>query len=58
MLDLQLLPKTLNKSTVKPIFHQAFVGRVGAENAIYFALGTSKISISPTKILFFEKVFA
>ena len=36
----------------------SFVGRVGADNAIYFALGTSKISISPTKILFFEKVFA
>ena len=33
----------------KPIFHWAFFGRVGAGNAIYFALGTLQLFVSQIK---------
>ena len=43
---------------VKPIFHRAFFGRVGADNAIHFALGKFQIIFSHTKLLDFQKKFA
>ena len=44
--------------TLKPIFHKAYVGPVGADNAINFTLGAFQIFLSPTKISYFKKVFA
>ena len=41
--------------SVKPIFHQALFGHVGAGNAIYFPLGTLQISVSQIKISFIIK---
>ena len=45
----------LNISLLKPIFHQAFFGRVRAGNAMYFALGTFQIFFSQTKRVIFLK---
>ena len=55
----QLVPPSwLDLRIVNPIFHWAFFGRVGADNAIHFALGTLQILFSLIKILFFKKTFA
>ena len=48
----------LKCATSKPIFHQTFFGRVGADNAIHFALVTFQIIFSPIKILYFKNTFA
>ena len=42
----------------KPIFHQPFCGRVGTDNAIYFALGTFQRFFSPIRIYNFFFNFA
>ena len=39
----------LSELLVKPIFHQAFSGRVGEDNGIFFALGTFQQFFSPPK---------
>ena len=39
--------KVQKSERLKPIFHQALFGRVGAGNATYFALGTLKLFFSP-----------
>ena len=36
--------------TLKPIFHWAFISRVGAYKTIHFALGTFQIFFSQIKI--------
>ena len=45
-------------NTLKPIFHQAFFGRVGADNATDLALGTLQIIVSPYQKINFLKMFA
>ena len=43
------------KGNRKPMFHQAFSGRVGASDAIYFALGTLRIFFFTNKDIIFLK---
>ena len=43
-------------SILKPIFYQACFSYVGADNAIYFALGTFQIFFTPKNIEFLKGV--
>ena len=47
-----------SKHIINPIFHQAFFCRVGADNAIIFAIGAFQTFLSPTKLLLFKVTFA
>ena len=42
--------------SLKPIFHQTYIWRVGADNATDFALGTFQIFCSAPKIYFLTGV--
>ena len=44
--------------SLRPIFHQAFFGRVGADTPIYFASGTFQMNFVTIQKMNFKKLFA
>ena len=45
-------------TSLKPIFHWAFISRVGSYNTIHFALGAFQIFFFTNKNIIFLKAFA